>query len=96
MILPEDEKDKEPPKPISGDDPNVGYYLVVDGKAVQIFKFNKESFEYYAQILNKYREKLGSSVKIYSMIPPPAGEFLRLRNMQVLPTRRTTHWHFGE
>lgn len=74
-----DEKEKEPPKTDFGDDPNVGYYLVVDGKAVQIFKFNKENFEYYAQILNKYREKLGSSVKIYSMIPPTAGEFLRLK-----------------
>lgn len=62
-----------------GDGPNVGYWLVVDGKAVQLFKFNKESFEYYAQVLNKYSEKLGSGVKIYSMIPPTTGEFLTLK-----------------
>ncbi|NLE25803.1 MAG: hypothetical protein GX625_10780, partial [Clostridiaceae bacterium] len=60
---PEPEKDY-------GDGPNVGYWMVVDGKAVQLFKFNKESFEYYAQVLNKYSEKLGDGVKIYSMIPP--------------------------
>lgn len=62
-----------------GDGQNVGYWLVVDGKAVQLFKFNKESFEYYSHIVNKFSEKLGSDVKIYSMIPPTAGEFLQLK-----------------
>lgn len=62
-----------------GDEPNVGYWMVVDGKAVQLFKFNKESFDYYADILNKYSKKLGSGVKIYSMIPPTNGEFLQLK-----------------
>lgn len=69
---PEPEKDY-------GDGPNVGYWMVVDGKAVQLFKFNKESFEYYAQILNKYSDKLGEEVKIYSMIPPTNGEFMQLK-----------------
>ncbi|MGI6085549.1 MAG: DHHW family protein [Acetivibrionales bacterium] len=69
---PEPEKDY-------GDDPNVGYWMVVDGKAVQLFKFNKESFDYYAQVLNRYSEKLGEGVKIYSMIPPTNGEFMQLR-----------------
>lgn len=68
----------EPPKDF-GDDPNVGYWLVVDGKAVQLFKFNKESFDYYAEVLNKYRQALGDQVKIYSMIPPTNGEFLQLK-----------------
>ena len=62
-----------------GDDPNVGYWMVVDGKAVQLFKFNKESFDYYAEILNKYNEKLGEGVKIYSMIPPTNGEYMQLK-----------------
>lgn len=70
--IPEPEKDY-------GDGPNVGYWMVVDGKAVQLFKFNKESFEYYAQVLNKYSEKLGEGVKIYSMIPPTNGEFMQLK-----------------
>ncbi len=69
---PEHEKDY-------GDGPNVGYWMVVDGKAVQLFKFNKESFEYYAQILNKYSDNLGEGVKIYSMIPPTNGEFMQLK-----------------
>lgn len=72
------EEQKEPAKDY-GDGQNVGYWLVVDGKAVQLFKFNKESFEYYAQVLNQYKEKLGDKVKIYSMIPPTAGEFLKLK-----------------
>ncbi len=70
--------EEEPPKDF-GDGQNVGYWMVVDGKAVQLFKFNKESFEYYAQVLNQYSEKLGSDVKIYSMIPPTTGEFLKLK-----------------
>ncbi|HBR01154.1 MAG TPA: hypothetical protein DD738_00910 [Ruminiclostridium sp.] len=72
-------KPSQPAKTDFGDDPNVGYWLVVDGKAVQLFKFNKESFEYYAQVLNKFGQKLGSDVKLYSMIPPTNGEFLRLK-----------------
>lgn len=62
-----------------GDGPDVGYWLVEDGKAIQLFKFKKESFDYYSQILNKYSEKLGSSVKIYSMIPPTNSEFVQLK-----------------
>lgn len=69
---PEPEKD-------FGDEPNVGYWMVVDGKAVQLFKFNKENFDYYAAVLNKYRKVLGNDVKIYSMIPPTNGEFLQLK-----------------
>lgn len=62
-----------------GDGPNVGYWMVIDGKAVQLFKFNKESFDYYAEILNKYKQRLGDDVKIYSMIPPTNSEFMQLR-----------------
>ena len=62
-----------------GDGPNVGYWMVVDGQAVQLFKFNKDSFDYYASILNKYSQKLGDDVKIYSMIPPTNSEFMQLR-----------------
>ena len=74
---PDDSTDTQ--KPQNFDEQNVGYWLVVDGKAVQLFKFNKESFEYYAQVLNQFSDKLGSDVKIYSMIPPTAGEFLKLK-----------------
>lgn len=72
------ETQEESPKDY-GDGKNMGYWMVVDGQAVQLFKFNKESCEYYAQVLNKYSEKLGSGVKIYSMIPPTASEFLKLK-----------------
>lgn len=78
----EGEGEKPPEEEIKkdfGDGPNVGYWLVVDGEAVQLFKFNKESFEYYAQVLNKFSQKLGSDVKLYSMIPPTNGEFLKLK-----------------
>lgn len=75
---PNGEIKEEAPKDF-GDGQNVGYWLVVDGKAVQLFKFNKESFAYYARVLNKYAEELGSDVKIYSMIPPTASEFLKLK-----------------
>lgn len=62
-----------------GDDETVGYYLIVDGKAVQLFKFNREGMDYYAEVLNKYHEVLGDSVTLYSMIPPTASEFIKLK-----------------
>jgi len=61
------------------EDETVGYYLIVDGQAVQLFKFNREGMDYYAQVLNEYRERLGEDVTIYSMIPPTASEFIKLK-----------------
>jgi hypothetical protein len=68
----------EPPKEFDEDDA-VGYYLIIDGKAVQLFKFNREGMDYYAEVLNKYHEVLGDEVTIYSLIPPTASEFVKLR-----------------
>ncbi|NLW02234.1 MAG: hypothetical protein GX027_03090 [Clostridiaceae bacterium] len=68
----------EPPREF-GEDETVAYYLIVDGKAVQLFKFNRESMDYYAEVLNKYHEALGDKVTLYSVIPPTNGEFVRLR-----------------
>lgn len=62
-----------------GDDETVGYYLIVDGKAVQLFKFNREGMDYYAEVLNKYHDVLGDDVTLYSMIPPTASEFIKLK-----------------
>lgn len=78
---PEEPQDKTPEMPPvdDGDDRNVGYWLIVDGKAVQLFKFNKENFDYYADILNQYKAKLGYGVKIYSMIAPSNSEFVQLK-----------------
>lgn len=77
----ENPRDNDPvlPEMDDGDDQNVGYWLVVDGQAVQLFKFNKENFDFYAGILNQYRAKLGKGVKIYSMIAPSNSEFVQLR-----------------
>ncbi|NLM23106.1 MAG: hypothetical protein GX210_03325 [Firmicutes bacterium] len=72
----------EPPKVDDGNDRNVGYWLIVEGQAVQLFKFNKEHFDYYAEILNRYAEKLGGQVKIYSLIAPSNSEFVQLRKYQ--------------
>jgi hypothetical protein len=57
----------------------VGYWLVIDGKAVELFKFNKKNFEYYAEVLNKYNERLGGNIPIYSLIAPTNSEFVELR-----------------
>ncbi len=73
------DNDPKPPEVDDGDDRNVGYWLVVDGQAVQLFKFNKENFDFYADVLNLYRAKLDQDVKIYSMIAPSNSEFVQLR-----------------
>lgn len=68
----------EPPKEF-GENDTVGYYLIIDGKAVQLFKFNREGIDYYTEVLNKYHDVLGEDKTIYSMIAPTAGEFAILR-----------------
>lgn len=80
----EEPGEKEPPKKDFGDEQNLGYWLMVDGKAVQLFKFDRSSFDYYAEILNRYNEELGEGVKIYSLIPPTNSEFVQLRKYQGL------------
>lgn len=57
----------------------VGYWLVIDGKAVELFKFKKESFEYYAEVLNKYNERLNNKIPVYSLIAPTNSEFVQLK-----------------
>lgn len=80
---PSPEKTPAPtPKPTPrefGEDETVGYYLIVDGKAVQLFKFNREGMDYYAEVLNKYHNVLGDKVTLYSVIPPTNSEFVKLR-----------------
>ena len=65
-----------------GDEENVGYWLVVDGQAMQLFKFKRENFDYYAGILNRYRKKLVKEIKLYSMIAPTNSEFVQLKRYQ--------------
>ena len=67
------------PEMEDGDDQNVGYWLVVEGRAVQLFKFDKDNFDYYADVLNRYRAELGRGVKIYSLIAPSNSEFVQLK-----------------
>lgn len=71
----------EPPLPEmdDGDEQNVGYWLVVEGQAVQLFKFEKENFNFYADILNRYRDRLDEGVALYSMIAPSNSEFVQLK-----------------
>lgn len=57
----------------------VGYWLVIDGKAVELFKFNKDSFDYYAEVLNKYNERLNNKIPVYSLIAPTNSEFVQLK-----------------
>lgn len=57
----------------------VGYWLVIDGKAVELFKFNKDSFDYYAEVLNEYYARLGNKMSVYSLIAPTNSEFVQLR-----------------
>ncbi|NLP14373.1 MAG: hypothetical protein GX383_07900, partial [Clostridium sp.] len=66
-------------KPYNESD-GVGYWIVIDGKAVELFKFNKDSFDFYAQVLNEYNQKIGGKMPIYSLIAPTNSEFVQLRN----------------
>jgi hypothetical protein len=76
------------------DQQSLGFWMVVDGKVVQLFKFNKEGCEYYSHVLNKFRERLGSDVKIYSLIPPTNGEFMRLKKYEGITDSQNDALHF--
>jgi len=66
------------------DDGHMGYWLIIDGKAVELFRFQKDSIDYYTETLNMYREAIGKDIKLYSMIAPTAGEFAILRRYKEL------------
>ncbi|NLY17947.1 MAG: hypothetical protein GX045_03095 [Clostridiaceae bacterium] len=63
---------------------HMGYWLIIDGKAVELFRFQKDSIDYYTETLNMYREAIGKDIKLYSMIAPTAGEFAILRRYKDL------------
>lgn len=69
----------EPSKKPYNEGDGVGYWLVIDGKAVELFKFNRDNFDFYAQVLNECKEKIGSKIPIYSLIAPTNSEFVKLR-----------------
>lgn len=66
------------------DDGHMGYWLIIDGKAVELFRFQKDSIDYYTETMNMYHEALGKDIKLYSMIAPTAGEFAILKRYKEL------------
>jgi hypothetical protein len=78
------EETTKPSEFVRPDEENMGYWLIIDGKAVELFRFQKESIDYYTETLNMYHETLGKDIKLYSMIAPTAGEFAILKRYKGL------------
>lgn len=78
-VRPTPDKTEAVPQKKYDESEGVGYWLVIDGKAVELFKFDKENFEYYAEVLNKYNDMLADKIPIYSLIAPTNSEFVQLK-----------------
>ncbi len=61
-------------------DPNKGemsdkVFVLGDGRGIVCFYGTNDGAERYAGTLNQYKEKLGDSVKVYSLVSPTAGTY---------------------
>ncbi|MFA9422760.1 MAG: DHHW family protein [Sedimentibacter sp.] len=53
-----------------------GNLLILDDTVMELYKFNEASSKSYADMLNTASDKMGSDVKVYSLIAPIQIEFL--------------------
>lgn len=69
----------EPEQPEEPDDGEIGETIegifVYKGMGFELFGGSKKASEYYASVINKYREALPSSVNVYNMVVPKHAEF---------------------
>ena len=73
------EKPDPTPAPASEKNDNgkrIGKILIWNNSAMQLFKAYTDAEVYYADTLNKFREKAGEQVKVYSLLGPTSIEFV--------------------
>lgn len=54
-----------------------GNLLILDDTVMELYKFNENTSKKYAEMLNAISDKMGSDVKVYSLIAPIQIEFLK-------------------
>lgn len=73
------QKSEPTPTPAEEKDDNgrkVGKILIYNNSAMQLFKANTEAEACYADTLNKFKEKAGENIKVYSLLAPTSIEFI--------------------
>lgn len=65
-----------PPEPVNQEGDMSGTVFVLsDGRGISLFGGNKAGGQDYAETVNRFKQELGDSVNVYSMVIPTAGSF---------------------
>lgn len=51
--------------------------LILNDTVMEIYKFHEDKSKYYANMINKIQDKIGTNTKIYSLLAPVQIEFLK-------------------
>ncbi len=76
----------DPPEPQDGDGDMSGTVFVLKdlGRGFSLFGGNKAGGQAYAETVNKFKERLGDSVNVYSMVIPTSGSYYLPKKYQNL------------
>ncbi len=61
-----------------------GNLLMLNDKVMEIYKFNQDKSKLYADMVNTVSDKMGSEVKVYSLLAPIQIEFLKEKKYKEL------------
>lgn len=51
-------------------------YLILNGQSYTMFQYSPGAAEAYAKALNRYKQAVGSKVRVYSLLAPTSAEFI--------------------
>lgn len=74
-----------PPEPVNQEGDMSGTVFVLgDGRGISLFGGGKAGGQDYAETVNRFKQELGGSVNVYSMVIPTAGSFYLPKKYQKL------------
>ena len=65
------------PEKIEDDNQIVNKYLILGDSAIEVHNYNENAYSHYAQALNTFKDHVGDSIKVYSILIPTTYEFIK-------------------
>lgn len=62
----------------------IGSMMVMNDKAMEIYKYSEGGFRSYADTINAFEEKLERHAKVYSLLAPTQIEFIQNERCRVI------------
>lgn len=79
----------------------IGSMLILKDRAMEVYSFSNNESSFYAGIINSFEERIGGSVKVYSLLAPTQVEFIENEKYKTMSTSQKkvieyVNQHFNE